>query len=151
MKKIIILGLLFVTLMTLLAGCVPLMQQAYEPKENPEEIWVCEKPFIWFSWNGEEDLFDGKMTVFGEVKHIYVFFGYACDMGVLSHEKLPVEDPSRTYQYIELFEGHVEFRNGMFECKVKEDYENVFRGTFPKLKFKRYNKEEYIREHGELE
>ena len=64
MKKIIILGLLFVALMTLLAGCAVVRKQLYEPREGVNsEIWVCEKPFIWFSYNEESGFFDGKMVV----------------------------------------------------------------------------------------
>ena len=155
MKRIISITLLFVLLAVLLSGCIGCKEAWYSPKCDSEEIWVCEKPFFEFSWNEKVKFYTGKADVNGSTIDVCVNVGLAGEIAVFSDEllstdyinNLNLEDHGK---YL-LFSGKATYEKDVFVLKIKEVFDESYEDYPRILRFWRYNKEEYIREYGELE
>ena len=137
MKK----SILIVIALIMLNGCF------YQPKLRPhpdnEEVWVCESPYAKLYWAGEDSY--GEIEA-GDKLHEVVFFTSAGpQMMVFDKAMIQESDSDMDFEYC-LFRGHTTYGEETAIVKVQEDFKNIFNGDLPTLNFKRYDKEDYLKE-----
>lgn len=139
MKKTILI-LLF--LIWLLSGCV--YQAELRPEYNDTDVWICENPYTELYWSKSQ----GNIGVFYyadtqyNITHeetsgplIWIYTAEAKDMRNLDEQK----------EY-KLFKGRADYEEKNLTIEIQEDFKNIFNGELPTLEFKRYNKEEYLKD-----
>ena len=126
-----------------LSGC-----SAKIPEFTTEDVWVCHYPYIYMYYDEAKDNVIGKISVGDTSLEFFMRQDVTGNyMGFTDIDYIHERENSDIPNY---FGGDVEYKNGVLICEITSNDAKIFGGVFPKLEFKRYNKEEYIREHGEL-
>ena len=141
MKKTIII----LCLVSLLSGCV--YQAELRPEYNDTDMWICEKPYIELCWSKS----DGHTGVVSNADTQYDIIHeetYGPLIWVYTAEATPFINTDVPEEYW-VFKGHVDYGKDKLEIEVQQDFKNIFNGELPTLEFKRYDKEEYLKEKEE--
>ena len=137
MKKTI-LTLLF--LLVFLNGCF------YQPKLRPRldspEVWVCEEPHVELYWGKTKQ--NSKIIIDENVYEIVFRTTAGPQMMVYYKEGKSEEENYYDSAYL-LFRGHTTYKEESAIVQVEEDFKDIFNGEKPTLEFKRYDKEEYLK------
>ena len=141
MKKTILAILL---VMFLVNGCI--YQRELRPRPDNEEVWICESPYAELYWGESEQC---SKIIVGDIIH-EVIFSTSSGPQLTVFEKGVEKEGKNTidYDYC-LFRGHTTYEEKTAIVRVEKDFKNIFNGELPTLKFKRYNKEEYLKEKEE--
>lgn len=141
MKKTILILLLW---LILLSGCF------YQPKLRPRidnpEVWICEEPYAILYWDEIDE--NSKIVVEENVYEIVFTTTAGPQMMVYDKEGKSEEENYYNNDYL-LFRGHTTYEKETAIVRVEKDFKNIFNGELPTLKFKRYDKEEYLKEKEE--
>ncbi len=124
----------------LLNGCY--YQPKTRPKPDNNEIWICDNPYAELYWDDNGQY--GKIVVSGEIYEVVFFTTAGPQMMVYTKEGKNEEENSLNNDYL-LFRGHTTYGKETAIVTVEKDFKNIFNGEFPTLKFKRYSKEEYLK------
>lgn len=141
MKKSIV---VIVVCVLLLNGCF--YQPELRPRLDSPEVWVCEEPYAELYW--DEIGQNSKMIVAENVYEIVFTTTAGPQMMVYDKEGKSEEENSFNNDYL-LFRGHTTYEEKTAIVRVEKDFKNIFSGELPTLKFKRYNKEEYLKNEEE--
>lgn len=127
-----------------LFGCVA--DNELRPAFNENEIWVCEEPYAYFSYDSESDSFLGKLN-FNDFQ--YDFFEYENTGHYMAFFKPEAIIDNVIYpEGNTLLSGSVEYFEGYFVLTVKKDPEDLFNGELPVMEFVRYSLEEFEEKFG---
>ena len=141
MKKSIVIVVVY---MLLLNGCF------YQPKLRPRidnpEVWVCEEPYAILYWEKTDQ--NSKIIVGENVYEIVFTTTAGPQMMVYDKEGKSEEENYYNNNYL-LFRGHTTYEKETAIVRVEKDFKNIFNGELPTLKFKRYDKEEYLKQKEE--
>lgn len=139
MKKIV-----FVMLFSILAlaGCV--YQADLRPKPNETDVWICKEPYMEFYWS-EESGNSGIIIIDEAEQSIFHESDYGATIWVYTPEAKDMRNLDEQKEFC-LFRGHADYGKEKLIIKVQEDFKNIFNGELPTLNFKRYDKEDYLKE-----
>ena len=138
MKKII---LILLYLVLVLCGCV--YQAELRPEYNDTDVWVCESPYIELYWSSTIGN-AGKITINKIEENIYHESNYGPLIKIYTSEAKNTNDIQEQKEF-SVFKGHVNYGKDRLTIEVQEDYKNIFNGEKPTLEFKRYDKQEYLK------
>ncbi|MBR1969187.1 MAG: hypothetical protein IKA17_02405 [Clostridia bacterium] len=138
MKKII---LILLYLVLVLCGCV--YQAELRPEYNDTDVWVCESPYIELYWSSTIGN-AGKITINKIEENIYHESNYGPLIKIYTSEAKNTNDIQEQKEF-SVFKGHVNYGEDRLTIEVQEDYKNIFNGEKPTLEFKRYDKQEYLK------
>ena len=141
MKKTIIILLCSVLLLN---GCY--YQPDLRSRLECPEVWVCEEPYTILDWDKTDE--NSKMVVEGNVYEIVFTTTAGPQMMVYDREGKSEEENYYNIDYL-LFRGHTTYEEKTAIVRVEKDFKNIFNGELPTLEFKRYDKEEYLKEKEE--
>ena len=137
MKKTILSILL---VMFFINGCI--YQRELRPRLDNKEIWICENPYVELHWGESEQC---SKVIVGDISYEVVFSTTSgTQLSVFEKEMEKEEKNFIDYDYC-LFRGHTTYEEKNATVRVEKDFKNIFNGELPTLKFKRYNKEEYLK------
>lgn len=127
--------------------CVVLLNGCYyQPKLRPHtdngEIWICDNPYSELYWDDIGQY--GAIVIDGEEYEVLFTTSAGPQMLVFDKEMMREKESNIDFEYC-LFRGHTTYRKGSAVVKVEEDFKNIFNGKLPTFNFKRYNKEEYLK------
>jgi glutathionylspermidine synthase len=137
MKKI----LLLLCLVLNLSGCV--YQAELRPEYNDTDVWVCETPHIELCWSKSSSRTgvicsdDTQYNIIHEQTYGPLIWVYTDDAKPIRNTDIPKD--------LWIFKGHVNYGKDALTIEVQEDFKNIFNGEKPTLEFKRYDKEEYLK------
>lgn len=137
MKKVVLITLL---LMFLMGGCI--YQGELRPKPDDEEVWICESPYAELYWGKSKQC--GKIIVDDIVYEIVFTTTSTPKLTVFEKEMKKERENIVDYDYC-LFSGRTAYEKETAIVEVEKDFKNIFNGELPTLKFKRYTKEEYLK------
>lgn len=138
MKKLLFCLFILFSL-SFLFGCVA--DDELRPAFNENEIWVCEEPYAYFSYDSESDSFLGKLSC-NDLQ--YDFFEYENTGSYMAFFKPEAIVDNVIYREGNtLLSGSVEYFEGYFVLTVKKDPENLFNGELPVMEFVRYSSEDF--------
>ena len=141
MKKTI---LILLCLVLLLSGCF--YQPELRPRLECPEIWVCEEPYTILDWDKTDE--NSKIVVGENVYEIVFRTTAGPQLMVYDKEGKSEEENYYNNEYL-LFRGHTTYEEKTAIVRVEKDFKNIFNGELPTLEFKRYDKEEYLKEKEE--
>ena len=124
----------------LLSGCY--YQPDLRPRFDCPEVWVCEEPSTVLDWDKTDE--NSKIVVRENVYEIVFTTTAGPQMMVYDKEGKSKEENYYNNDYL-LFRGHTTYEQETAIVKVEKDFKNIFNGELPTLKFKRYSKEEYLK------
>ena len=137
--------LILLCLVLLLNGCV--YQAELRPEYNDTDMWICEKPYIELCWS-KSDGHTGVISYADTQYDIIHEEDYGPLIWIYTTEATPFRNKDVPEEYW-VFKGHVDYGKEKFEIEVQQDFKNIFNGELPTLEFKRYDKEEYLKEKEE--
>lgn len=124
----------------MLNGCF--YQPELRPNPDVEEVWVCDSPYAELYWDdiGQH----GKLIIDENVYEVVFSTTAGPQMMVYNKEGKNEEENSYNSEDL-LFRGHTTYEEKTAIVRVEKDFKNIFNGELPTLKFKRYDKEEYLK------
>ena len=128
-------------LVLILSGCV--YQAELRPEYNDTDVWVCEKPYIELYWSSTIGN-AGKIIIDEIEESIYHESNYGPLIKIYTSEAKNTNDLQAQKEFI-VFKGRVDYGKDNLTIEVQEDFKNIFNGEKPTLEFKRYDKEEYLK------
>ena len=128
----------------LLVGCD--VYAYIRPQCVDGEIWVCEEPYIYFYFDSNEKSFLGRIGKENSID-IHKFSDYGVNVFFCDISSLRNSDVEGS----EMFRGEADYQEGYFDLEVTEDYENIFGGELPVIRFTRYTVDEFNEKFGEIE
>lgn len=141
MKKTILSMLLVMLFMN---GCI--YQRDLRPRPDDEELWICESPYVELYWGKSEQC---SKIIVGDIVYEVVFSTTSGpQLTVFEKEMTKGGKNTVDYDYC-LFRGRTTYEEKTAIVKVEKDFKNIFNGELPTLKFKRYDKEEYLKQKEE--
>ena len=141
MKKTILILLFW---LIFLSGCY--YQPDLRPRLDSPEIWVCEEPYVILYWDKIDE--NSKIVVEENVYEIVFRTTAGPQLMVYDKEGKSEEENYYNNEYL-LFRGHTTYEEKTAIVRVEKDFKNIFNGELPTLEFKRYDKEEYLKEKEE--
>ena len=136
--------LILLCLVLLLSGCF--YQPELRPRLECPEIWVCEEPYAILYWDKIDE--NSKIVVEENVYEIVFTTTAGPQMMVYDKEGKSEEENFYNNDYL-LVRGHTTYEEKTAIVRVEKDFKNIFNGELPTLKFKRYDREEYLKEKEE--
>ena len=139
MKKVV---LIVLCLVLFLSACV--YQGELRPEYNDKDVWICEEPYIELSWS-KSDGHTGVIS-YDDIQYDIIHEEtYGPLIWIYTAEAKPIINTDIPEKFWVL-KGHVNYGKDKLEIEVQEDFKNIFNGELPTLEFKRYDKEEYLKE-----
>lgn len=138
MKKTILALLL---LACLVSGCI--YQRELRPIRDVEEVWICDDPYAELYWDNIGQ--HGKIIIDENIYDVVFTTTTGPQIMVYNKEGKNEKENSYNNDYL-LFRGHTTYQEEAAIVKVEKDFKNIFNGELPTLEFKRYNKEEYLKD-----
>ncbi len=138
MKKFV---LIVICLTLILSGCV--YQSELRPEYNDTDVWVCEKPYAELYWSKSQG-HTGIISYNDAQYNITHEETYGPLIWVYTTEATPFRNTDVPEEYW-IFKGHANYGKDSLSIEIHADYKNIFNGELPTLNFKRYNKEEYLK------
>ena len=137
MRKVLV---YLILCLIILSGCY--YQPELRPHPNIEEIWICKSPYAELYWDdiGQH----GTIIVEDDVYEVVFRTTAGPQMMVYDKEGKNEEENYYNSDYL-LFRGHTTYEKKTAIVRVEKDFKNIFNGELPTLKFKRYSKEEYLK------
>lgn len=134
-------GMLLILCVVFLSGCN--MQMDVAPKNNPNEIWVCEEvPNTYFGWDEEEHRFLGNVA-YKDASYGFVLGGsYGNSVKFYTLDVLQEESNSGNMIFLR---GITDYQKGIMPVEIFEDKLNIFNGEITTLTFVCKDKAEYFK------
>ncbi len=124
----------------LFSGCIA--RQELRPKNNPDEIWVCEETEnTYFYWDEEKDAFLGNVA-YKDASHNFVL-GSSSGLGV-SFYTLDVLKDNIASEETTFLHGFADYQQGIMPVEINDDKLNIFNGEITTLTFVCKDKAEYF-------
>ena len=130
-----------------LSSCIA--RPELRPQYVVEEIWACEEPFVYFQYSETTKHLDGEIYHNGEVYHFFVVDDSGLRIQFLIEGA--IVDNCIHSEGNTIFAGLADYQEGYFDLEVTEDYENIFGGELPVIRFTRYTVDEFNEKFGEIE
>ena len=145
-RKIIIIMLILIYIISL-SSCIA--SPELRPQYVAEEIWACEEPFIYFQYSNTTKRLDGN--IYCDDKIIDFFAHLNSTLYIRFLTKDAIKDNSIYLSGYTIFAGLADYQKGYFDLEIIEDYENIFGGELPVIRFTRYTVDEFNEKFGEIE
>lgn len=137
MRKVVV---YLILCLILLSGCF--YQPDLRPHSGIKEVWICDVPYAELYWDDIGQY--GKIII---DENIYeVVFTTTAGPQIMVYDKAGKNEIENSFNndYL-LFRGHTTYEEETAIVKVEKDFKNIFKGEFPVLNFKRYSKDEYLK------
>ena len=134
MKKLLI---IILVISFILSGCESYEVYYYSPKQNNDEIWICEEPYLELYWN--ENKYGGKLILDEREYSIVHIRDHGINIDI--YEDIEGVDYSsyKSDKYM-LFSGIAKYSKEKMTITVDVDYKNLFDGEKPTFELVKHKK-----------